>query len=1377
MLQFKAISPELEQKINDNLADFNIAGVMLEKYHAIPEIEIEARIIRNDIDLVIFKRIKEFMDKNEGTIKLVEETKSLDIYVMTTKTNRLNQSDKLSNLRFTLEGPDIGEYCKTDKLPKNYSLLYKSPLRWNKKVNNIAELDNYDIDTIDFNDITSSSYMDIHDIRFNAKIEIELNKNTNTFELKDNLSTPIFMKNALAKANEKLEFFKKQDFSTLFKTYRLKHRYRYLYSFNQNGDNLNDTIPNDFYIDITRVKMSKREMVGVNGETKEIPVNNFIDSEIVEQTENYEIEFEIIKKDQSGLGQTIRNIIYPFISRKLLPYAFKSPIEYIYSQKEEELIKSVYLQELNKAYNIILNYKIDVVNLLISMADHIKTIYRLKGQINTNIENSINNKLIEIYRNYNYNYYDNNIKLHSYSYYVRLISGLKKDNINTSDKLIKKLEEYKKIYENHKSRGLFDNNKNMFISPQVVTMEMNDIREDNLYGIQYNYTVTDKADGQGMLLFCFNSDQSWMNQLNLIDSNLRILPVDLKIKSVNGLYLFNGEYITSLERNKYGIFDTYFINGISYINAPLMIKDEINTRINKAIEFVNNELESDSDKMEIVVKQFILGDNDMSIWDAGNKIWNSKYEYHLDGLIYTPALEPVGYDINNKDSDLKLARTWNRNLKWKPDYENTIDCLIKFEKEIKARYNTREVLIDKIENKAELSAGGKQEIKQYKIANIYNGESNEIFTTRDNRKIYSVLKPRAFQPIIGNSMVNNRIYLPLEYDTMTGKWFIRSEDKQIVEDDTIVELIYNKENEGERYQYNWKVLRTRYDKTYLYHQGRQAQKQLYNLLQICLQADRPDENMVKKLLEYLYIPIQDDRYKKAVDKFNANKKFIMSTYKSDIDMPVDIKQGNTMRVAKNIWNSIHNPITEKNILNGEDIPDEDIYYNSSEDKVKSYSVTTVLQKFHNYVKSEILLRNAIEYCKEKMGYVYILDMTCGQGGDIDKWNSYGANRCLAIDLYDTNIDNAKNRYSGYVKSNPQFVMIDFIVGDTSKRYKTDTTNAIKSSYDREVYNSLMKNVYNKQLFNVIPFMFSIHYFFNNNESFTNVINNINDHLAVGGILLGTCFDGNRILNEYVMEFIETIQSYTDENKVKLNDLVIYKDGRLILKIKPNFLEKNINASWFKKMPPELPNDDNSLGLEIDVFIYTIEKMVTEYLVNYKYLEKELSKYNIVPLNSDEMSSMSLPMDGKKKLSIGSFDDVYNFIYKMKDEVKDVHLKRRVDYILENLSDDEFNISKLNGYFMFIKKSTKYGTVSKVIETRDKELEKLKEDFNKLIENIEKAKKEDDMKKYLKIIGEINDLNKEVKNNGTDSMQEYNKKVIIPKLKILFDEYKKLQKNK
>jgi hypothetical protein len=279
------------------------------------------------------------------------------------------------------------------------------------------------------------------------------------------------------------------------------------------------------------------------------------------------------------------------------------------------------------------------------------------------------------------------------------------------------------------------------------------------------------------------------------------------------------------------------------------------------------------------------------------------------------------------------------------------------------------------------------------------------------------------------------------------------------------------------------------------------------------------------------------------------------------------------------------------------------------------------------------------------------------------------------------------------------------------------------------------------------------------------MNNINDHLAEGGILIGTCFDGNRILEEYILKFMKSIENNTNEDKVRLEDLVIYKDGRIILKMKPNFIEKNMNASWFKNTPPRLPDDSNSIGLDIDVFIYTIEKMVKEYLVNYNYLESELRKYNIVRLNDAEISEMSLP----NSKCIGSFEDVYEFMKEIRESVVDDKLKRKIDYILDSLSEEEFNISRLNGYFMFIKKG-KY-----VEEVIDKDLEELKLKYNKYIEELNKLDKKGNMKKYLEILGKLTELVKETKSNGSISMKRYNDDIMKPNLRLLVDDYKKLAK--
>ena len=57
-------------------------------------------------------------------------------------------------------------------------------------------------------------------------------------------------------------------------------------------------------------------------------------------------------------------------------------------------------------------------------------------------------------------------------------------------------------------------------------------------------------------------------------------------------------------------------------------------------------------------------------------------EYKLDGLIYTPMNKPVGWSKDNPNGRLNISNTWNYNLKWKPENENTIDLLVNILEEV-----------------------------------------------------------------------------------------------------------------------------------------------------------------------------------------------------------------------------------------------------------------------------------------------------------------------------------------------------------------------------------------------------------------------------------------------------------------------------------------------------------------------------------------------------------------------------------------------------------------------------------------------------------------------------------------------------------------------
>jgi len=211
---------------------------------------------------------------------------------------------------------------------------------------------------------------------------------------------------------------------------------------------------------------------------------------------------------------------------------------------------------------------------------------------------------------------------------------------------------------------------------------------------------------------------------------------------------------------------------------------------------------------------------------------------------------------------------------------------------------------------------------------------------------------------------------------------------------------------------------------------------------------------------------------------------------------------------------------------------------------------------------------------------------------------------------------------------------------------------------------LGRGVYNqygvgKEGFDTVSCQFAIHYFFENRIKLHTFLRNVCEGCKVGGYFIGTCYDGKRVFNE--LRGIKQGESVSE-----------YKNEQKIWEIK-----KQYDRDEFK-------NDETSIGLAIDVFQETINKMFREYLVNFDYLTRIMKNYGFEVLSKDEAKDNHMPN------GIGSFSELYN---KMNSKiVRDKHKKglksfENSDYgEAENLKKEsgEQRISFLNNYFIYKK---------------------------------------------------------------------------------------------
>jgi hypothetical protein len=350
-------------------------------------------------------------------------------------------------------------------------------------------------------------------------------------------------------------------------------------------------------------------------------------------------------------------------------------------------------------------------------------------------------------------------------------------------------------------------------------------------------------------------------------------------------------------------------------------------------------------KLQISMKEFRFGlKGDNSIFQAATRVLNTARGYYTDGLIFTPNKPPL---------PAAAATTFYEQFKWKPPQDNTVDFLVKMEK-------NKETRMDKITVGVHPGTG---ETVAFKTLRLFVGSStensrniilNKLELPKKNRMvrgsnvIKGEYKPVLFTPREFPDTMASICNLPVETDPDTGETFIKTELDEPIQDSTIVEMAYDyKEAPGWR----WKPLRIRMDKTERLQSG----------------------NLGRTL--------------------------------------------NSDRVAEDVWDSIYDPITKSMISTGNEQPLADeqaelmgassglgkTYYNRNAPK-QDQMLTRTMRDFHNkYIKERILYQVGLGG-----GGKTLIDTACGVGADLHIWRRSKAAFVLGVDYSDENIRGDKD---------------------------------------------------------------------------------------------------------------------------------------------------------------------------------------------------------------------------------------------------------------------------------------------------------------------------------------------------------------------------------
>jgi ribosomal protein L33 len=374
--------------------------------------------------------------------------------------------------------------------------------------------------------------------------------------------------------------------------------------------------------------------------------------------------------------------------------------------------------------------------------------------------------------------------------------------------------------------------------------------------------------------------------------------------------------------------------------------------------------------------------------------------------------------------------------------------------------------------------------------------------------------------------------------------------------------------------------------------------------------------------------------------------------------------GNSYKVCNENWKSIHptGRITENMLSTGLGIPDvsvsEDVYYNTPSGKFKTQS----LKNFHNlYVKKKLITGAS------KQGDT-LIDFAVGKAGDLPKWIAAKLSFIFGIDY---SKDNLENRLDGacvrYLKSHRETKHMPyalFVHGNSAFNIRDggamlndkakQITAAVFGNGPKEV-DKIGRGVarqYGKgdSGFNVSSCQFAIHYFFENPDTLKGFLKNVAETTKLNGYFIGTSYDGKTVFN--------------DLKKVKTGESIqIVDDGKKIWEIIKGYGSESFD------------DDSSCIGYRIDVYQESINQYISEFLVNYDYLNRLMESYGFKIISREEANEMDLP-EGS-----GLFSDLF---MNMLEEIKRNKFKESLYSEAAHMTSFEKKISFMNRYFVYKK---------------------------------------------------------------------------------------------
>lgn len=630
----------------------------------------------------------------------------------------------------------------------------------------------------------------------------------------------------------------------------------------------------------------------------------------------------------------------------------------------------------------------------------------------------------------------------------------------------------------------------LFAGPQPVSLELHNLVADHkTENILHNYTVTHKADGKRSLVYVDKTGDVY-----LIDGGMKVRMTKVKAeRACNSL--FDAEVIDKSDAKLILIFDAYyysrtdvrkkFLEDHAYsrqlFDRPKVVEERtaLTTRMDYVRKFIR-EIDVKDKKYAFEFKRFVVTDTKMpdgtlnlrQLRETCRRMLeyqqlHREFDFHTDGLIFTPNEYPVG--ATSAKGAPVLGETWPSTFKWKPPAQNTIDFYVEYSTTGNPKFNVHDIIIDDLDTNI-----------KYKRLNLFVVERNlpdtplEMITymhdlyerqkaEKNGKKMPFVSRDCFVQfspPFDRQETSSSPSVCDVEVTETTPFGICSDETHDVIDDKSIVEMSWDREHN------KWIPLRVRHDKT--------------DILR--------------------------------------SSGLVSST-------------ANVMATALNVWRSINNPVTPQHLVDMRVSEKEIAYYKDvyfAGDKERFQKLMKHMIEFHNrWVKERIIVGTL---AKDDVSSVFDIACGRGadifRWADIGVTTMLGIDSILDNIMNKQNGTYARmagKTYNRNADRNYDWRRYVFIPLSGSQKINKAALQSIQLESTKKLALTLwghekpteetrhLANMANDK-FDVVSCQFAVHYFFENDSTLDALCFNISNHLNKGGYFVGTCFNGERVNN-------------------------------------------------------------------------------------------------------------------------------------------------------------------------------------------------------------------------------------------------------------------------